>query len=107
MVELFRPSLAPISSYLEVDCADFRASEIYGVVSARDHRWARIDGECVMCCMCFGESDRFCLFSPFYPIHLSIERFGESDCFCYRALWSFSNFSSHSCMSLNFEHGPR
>uniref|UniRef100_A0A2N9GK84 Uncharacterized protein n=1 Tax=Fagus sylvatica TaxID=28930 RepID=A0A2N9GK84_FAGSY len=46
MVELFRPSLAPISSYLEVDCADFRASgvfEIYGVVSARDHRWARID----------------------------------------------------------------
>uniref|UniRef100_A0A2N9HC56 Uncharacterized protein n=1 Tax=Fagus sylvatica TaxID=28930 RepID=A0A2N9HC56_FAGSY len=48
MVELFRPSLPPISSYLEVDCADFRASklgvfEIHGVVSASEHRWARID----------------------------------------------------------------
>uniref|UniRef100_A0A2N9FIK2 Cyclic nucleotide-binding domain-containing protein n=1 Tax=Fagus sylvatica TaxID=28930 RepID=A0A2N9FIK2_FAGSY len=48
MVQLFRPSLPPISSYLEVDCADFRASklgvfEIHGVVSASEHRWARID----------------------------------------------------------------
>ena len=52
MVELFRPSLPPISSYLEVDRANFRASklgvfEIYIVVSASEHWWARIDGECV------------------------------------------------------------
>ena len=74
----------------------FQGEQTWGFWDLRcrfgDHRWASNRGLTIsiwwwVCCIIVC-AFRFCLFSPY--------------CFCYRALWSFSNFSSHSYMTLIF-----